>query len=84
LFDDKLEAFAVLKVLAQQGDFVCGDSLAPVSFVFPTLVFVVGAFTESAATFGIRHFAVLLMERAAFDGVNGGELGEEGLALALV
>jgi hypothetical protein len=84
LFDDKLESFAVFEVFAQQGDFGCGDPFASVSFVFPTLVFVVGAFPEGAATLGIRHFAILLVERAAFDSFNGGELCEEVLALALV
>jgi hypothetical protein len=82
-FDDEFEMFTVLEVFAQERDFVCGDSFTSVFLIFPALMFEVGAFPESAVAAGLGHFAVFFKEGSAFDGGNGGELSEEGLALAL-
>lgn len=82
-FDDEFKMFTVLEIFAQERDFVCGDSFTSVFLIFPALMFEVGAFPESAVAAGIGNFAIFFKERSAFDGENGSELCEEGLALAL-
>jgi hypothetical protein len=50
--------------------------------VFPALVLVIGAQADSALALRGGPLSVFLGERAAFESGDGGELSEEGLALA--